>query len=276
MEVTMKPSKTKSSVLLLMIITLMVPLLFTGCGTQVPSGHHGVKYFKFKGGTEMGKVYQEGFNWHMPWNSIYVYQTQLQERQELLDVLSSDGATIQLEVSVWYRPIVTKLDSLQVTIGPNYYNVVIAPALRGIARTIVGRYKPEQIYSTKREEISTAIIFAMDSLMKDKFINVDNTIVRNVVLPRKISEAINEKLSADQEQQRMEFTILKERQEADRKVIEAEGIKKFQEIVSAGLTKDFLRWKGIETTEKLAASPNAKVIVIGAGADGLPLILGGQ
>lgn len=271
-----KSNSRKSSVLLLLIVVMLFPLVFTGCGTQVPSGHHSVKYYKFKGGTEMGKVYSEGFNWHMPWNSMYVYKTQIQERQELLDVLSADGATIQLEVSVWYRPIFSKLDSLQVSVGPNYYNVVVAPALRGIARTVVGRYKPEQIYSTKREEIASAIIRAMDSLMSDKYIKVENTIVRNVVLPRKITDAINDKLAADQEQQRMKFTILKETQEAERKVIEAGGIRDFQKIVSAGLTKDFLRWKGIETTEKLASSPNAKVIVIGSGEDGLPLILGGN
>lgn len=271
-----KAPKHKSSKLMLLLIFLLVPLIFTGCGTQIPSGHHGVKYYKFKGGTEMGKIYNEGFNWHMPWNSIYVYQTQIQEKQELLDVLSADGATIQLEVSVWYRPIINKLDSLQVTVGPNYYNVVVAPALRGLARQIVGRYKPEEIYSTKREEISNAIVHSMDSLMANKFIRVENTIIRNVTLPREISDAINQKLAADQDQQRMEFTLLKEKQEAQRKVIEAEGIRKFQEIVSAGLTRDFLKWKGIEATEKLSASTNSKVVIIGNSADGLPIILGGQ
>ncbi len=271
-----RATNRKSSKMLLLLIFLLVPLMFTGCGTQVPSGHHAVKFFKFKGGTEMGKIYGEGFNWHMPWNSMYVYQTQLQEKQEILDVLTSDGATIELEVSVWYRPIASKLDSLQITIGPNYYNVVVAPALRGLARQIVGRYKPEAIYSTKREEISTAIIKSMDSLMAGKFINVDNTIIRDVVLPAKISNAINEKLAADQEQQRMEFVLLKEEREAERKVIEAEGIRQFQQIVSAGLTKDFLKWKGIEATQLLANSPNTKVVVIGNAADGLPIILGGQ
>jgi len=271
-----RASYRRNSIIMLALILFLVPLIFTGCGTQVPSGHHGVKYFKFKGGTELGRVYNEGFNWHMPWNSMYVYKTQLQEREELLDVLSSDGATIQLEVSVWYRPIIPKLDSLQISIGPGYYDVIVAPALRGLARQVGGRYKPEEIYSTKREEISTAIVKSMDSLMMAKFINIDNTIIRNVVLPKKISDAINMKLTADQEQQRMEFTLLKEQQEATRKEIEANGIRKFQQIVSAGLTKDFLRWKGIEATEKLAASPNAKVVVIGNAADGLPIILGGQ
>jgi regulator of protease activity HflC (stomatin/prohibitin superfamily) len=235
-----------------------------------------VKYFKFGSGTEMGKIYGEGFNWHLPWNSIFVYTTQTQETKETLNVLSSDGATIQLEMSVWYRPIMAKLDSLQITVGPNYLDVVIKPALRGIARGTVGLYKPEEIYSTKREEIANKIKEAMSAEMKTKFLDVQNVIIRDVVLPKKITDAINDKLAADQDAQRMEFVLLKETQEAERKRIEAKGISDFQKIVSSGLTPDLLKWKGIEATEKLAESPNSKVVVIGSGKDGLPLILGGN
>lgn len=258
------------------VLVFSIPFLTTGCGTQVPSGHHGVKYLKFGGGTEMGKIYGEGFQWHMPWNSIYVYRTQTQETKENLNVLSADGATIELDVSVWYRPIAAKLDSLQVTIGPRYMDIVIQPALRGIARGTVGLYKPEEIYSTKREEIATLIREEMQKEMAQKFIEIDDVIIRDVTLPKKITDAINEKLAADQEAQRMEFVLRKETQEAERKRIEAQGIADFQEIVSAGLTQNLLKWKGIEATEKLSNSPNAKVVVIGAGKEGLPLILGGN
>ncbi len=258
------------------VLLFAVPLLTTGCGTQVPSGHHGVKYLKFSGGTEMGKIYGEGFQWHLPWNSVYVYRTQTQDTKETLNVLSSDGATIALDVSVWYRPIAAKLDSLQITIGPRYMDIVIKPALRGIARGTVGLYKPEEIYSTKREEIATLIREGMQKQMAQKFIEIDDVIVRDVTLPKKITDAINEKLAADQEAQRMEFVLRKETQEAERKRIEAQGISDFQKIVSAGLTQNLLKWKGIEATEKLSNSPNAKVVVIGAGKEGLPLILGGN
>jgi regulator of protease activity HflC (stomatin/prohibitin superfamily) len=261
---------------LALLLAMSIPLLTSGCGTQVPSGHHGVKYLKFGEGTEMGKVYAEGFQWHFPWNSMYVYKTQTQESKETLNVLSSDGATIQLEVTVWYRPIFNKLDSLQVTVGPRYLDVVLKPALRGIARGTVGLYKPEEIYSTKRQEIAVEITAQMEVLMRSKFIEIQNVIFRDVLLPKKITDAINEKLAADQEQQRMTFVLLKEEQEAKRKRIEAQGISDFQKIVSSGLTADLLKWKGIEATEKLAVSPNAKIVVIGSGKDGLPLILGGN
>ena len=259
-----------------MILAGMILLFLVGCGTQVPSGHRGVKYYKFGDGTEMGKIYDEGFNWHLPWNTIYVYKTQLEERKEDLQILSADGASISLEVSIWYRPKVEKLDSLQKTIGPNYFHSVVAPALRGVARAVVGQYKPEEIYSTKREVIATETLTEMQALLAEKYVSVENIIIRNVVLPPKITEAINFKLAADQEQQQMEYVLLKEQKEAERKRIEAKGIADFQKIVSSGITETLLKWKGIEATQKLAESPNSKVVIIGSSKDGLPIILGGN
>ncbi|MFH2056357.1 MAG: prohibitin family protein [bacterium] len=271
----MRNPKSTIMVLLLALIFL-TPMVLTSCGTQIPSGSLGVKYFKFGSGTEMGKIYKEGFNWHLPWNSIYVYNIKLQEAKEVLQVLTSDGASVGLETSIWYRPRVEKLDSLQVTIGQGYFDVVIAPVLRGEGRSIAGRYKPEELYSSKRDEIAVEILEAIRKQTSDKFIYVDNVIIRNVDLPKRIEDAINEKLSMQQEAQRMEFVLQKEQQEAERKRIEAQGIADFQRIVSEGINQNLLRWKGIETTSELAKSQNAKVVIIGSGADGLPLILGGQ
>ncbi len=256
---------------------ILVPLLLIiiGCGTNIPSGHHGVKYKRFGGGTEMGKIYDEGFNWHFPWNSMFVYKTQISEQKEDITVLSADGATIQLELSVWYRPIPMDLDSLQVNIGPDYYDRIIAPALRGEGRRIAGQYKPEEIYSSQREQIAKGLLEAMQSLLNGKFINIENVIFRNIGLPQKITNAIDEKLSAQQKAQRMEFVLQREKQEAERKRIEAQGIADFQEIVSSGLSPMLLQWKGIESTEKLAESQNAKIVIVGNAKDGLPLILGG-
>lgn len=265
---------TRNQLMLLpLLLILIIVSGMSGCGTQVPSGHRGVFFYTFGDGTEMGKVYSEGFNWHFPWNSMFIYKIQLDERREQLQVLSADGASIGLEVTVWFRPLYAKLDSLQVTVGRNYYNVVVAPALRGVARSVVGKFKPEEIYSTRREEISDAIVLKMQNLMRDKFITVENIIIRNVGLPAKITEAINAKLEASQEAEKMEFVLLKETQEAERKRIEARGISDFQRIVSAGLTTQLLTWKGIEATQKLAESPNAKVIIFGNSENGLPIIL---
>ena len=259
-----------------LVVVVLLALGMVGCGTQVPSGHRGVFYYKFGEGTELGKIYQEGFTWHLPWNSIFVYKTQLQENKEALTVLSSDGATIKLEVSILYRPLTPKLDSLQVSIGRNYYGVAIAPTIREIARTVAGRYKPEEIYSTKREEIAADVMEGLRSAMADKFIEIENVLIRDVQIPPEISKAINFKLTADQEAQRMKFTIEKEKREAERKRIEAQGIADFQKIVSAGITTSLLKWKGIEATLKIAESPNSKVIIIGNDAGSLPIILSGD
>jgi len=119
-----------------LFLLAMIGILMVGCGTQIPSGHRGVFYSKFGDGTEFGNIYPEGFAWHLPWNSMFVYQTQIQEKKELLQVLSSDGATMRLEVSMLYRPVEDKLDSLQVTIGPNYYNVSISDGIIGLRQNM--------------------------------------------------------------------------------------------------------------------------------------------
>ncbi len=253
---------------------IVAAFLLVGCGTQIESGARGVKYFKFGSGTEMGTIYPEGFAWHMPWNTIYTYKVQVQEAKESLKLLTSDGAMVTLDVSVWYRPVIEKLDSLQVTIGPDYYDVVVAPALRGESRSIAGRFTPEELYSTKREEIASMMLNAVQEKVKDKFVHFESIMIRDVTLPQRISDAINEKLASQQEAQRMAFILDREKQEAERKRIEAQGIADFQRIVSQGINDKLLEWKGIETTEKLAQSPNAKVVIIGSSKNGLPLILG--
>lgn len=267
----------KSILRMLPVLIIAVMALSTiGCGTQVPSGHRAVFFYKFGEGTEMGKIYPEGFNWHLPWNSMFVYRIQTQERKENLTVLSSDGATIKMEVSVLFRPIPTKLDSLQITIGRNYYDDVVAPTMRSVAREIAGRFTPEEIYSSKRDEVTAEIADRMATQMIERFVNVQNVLIRDVTIPDKISEAINFKLTAAQEAEKMKFTIEREKLEAERKRVEARGIADFQQIISAGITPSYLKWKGIEATQTLAESPNAKVIMIGNDASSMPVILSAE
>jgi regulator of protease activity HflC (stomatin/prohibitin superfamily) len=204
---------------------------------------------------------------------MFVYRTQIQEKKEDLTVLSSDGASINMEVSILYYPNPAKLDSLQVTVGEGYYADIVAPNIRGIARAVAGRYKPEEIYSTKREQVAREINDDLTAAVAAKWIIIENVLIRNVQIPATISDAINFKLTADQETQRMQFTIEKERLEADRKRIEAQGIADFQKIVSAGLTSSYLKWKGIEATERLSTSTNSKIIMVGNSSNSMPVIL---
>jgi regulator of protease activity HflC (stomatin/prohibitin superfamily) len=163
-----------------------------------------------------------------------------------------------------------------VEIGPRYFDVILAPVIRAEARKVGSRYTPEEIYSTQRETVEKEIFDAVQKALAGKHINLQAILVRNVALPDNIRRAISEKLEEEQKALKMEFTLNRERQEAERKRIEAQGIADFQKVVSTGISEQLLKWKGIEATEKLASSSNAKVVVIGSGADGLPLILGGQ
>jgi regulator of protease activity HflC (stomatin/prohibitin superfamily) len=207
---------------------------------------------------------------------MFVYRIQTQERKENLTMLSSDGATIKMEVSVLFRPEPAKLDSLQVTIGRNYYDDVVAPTMRSVARDIAGRYTPEEIYSSKRDEVTKEIADRMANQMVERFVNVQNVLIRDVTIPDKISEAINFKLTAAQEAEKMKFTIEREKLEADRKRVEAQGIADFQKIISAGITPSYLKWKGIEATMELSRSANTKIVMVGNDGASLPVILSAE
>jgi regulator of protease activity HflC (stomatin/prohibitin superfamily) len=154
--------------------------------------------------------------------------------------------------------------------------VILAPVIRSETRKVGGRYTPEEIYSSKREVVEKEIYDEVERALRGKHVELDAILVRNVDLPDNIKRAISEKLEEEQKALKMEFTLNRERQEAERKRIEAKGIADFQQVVSSGISQALLRWKGIEATEKLANSSNAKVVVIGSGKDGLPLILGGN
>jgi len=156
--------------------------------------------------------------------------------------------------------------------GLNYVDDVIKPAIRSATRNVVGRYTPEEIYSTKREAITQEIFDETDKILNENFVHLKNVLVRDVTLPSTIKTAIERKLKQQQEALEYEYRLQKEQKEAERKRIEAKGIKDFQDIVSMGISDKLLRWKGIEATLKLSESPNTKVIIVG-GKDGLPIIM---
>lgn len=256
-----------------LIIALGAVLTMSAC-VKVDSGHGGILW-KAIGGTKE-KVYGEG--WHMvaPWNRMYVYNIRTMDAKEVLHILTNNGLSVDLETSVRFRPVLKELVKLHVEIGPEYYSIIIGPTIRSEARKVGGRYLPEEIYSTKREIVEKEIYEETIKALEGKHIQLEAILIRDVGLPEKIKNAISEKLEEEQKALKMKFVLQREQQEAERKRIEAKGIADFQKIVTAGISENLLRWKGIEATEKLANSTNTKIIVVGAGKDGLPLILGGQ
>jgi regulator of protease activity HflC (stomatin/prohibitin superfamily) len=191
-------------------------------------------------------------------------------------VLSSNGLEISLDVSVLYQPIIDDLGLLHKTKGEDYLNIVIVPEIRAVARSVIGRYTPEQLYSSKRDAIQNEIFEETKKKVEPQFVQINAVLVRDVTLPSSIKEAIQRKLTQEQESLEYEFRLEKATKEAEKVRIEAEGKAMANRILNASLTRNILLEKGIEATLQLSESPNAKVIVIGSGKDGLPIILGNQ
>jgi prohibitin 1 len=260
----------------LLFTALAIAPFLEGCRCPtVPSGHRGIVFKTLAGGTSR-EVLEEGMHVMPLWNSVIPYDTRVHEMKEQLSVLSSNGLPLRVDASVRFRPDLQELFELQTQIGPDYDSKLIAPIVRSEARKVFGRYQPEEIYSTKREEIEAQIYAEVTKALQGKHVVVEAVLIRDVELPDAIKTAISDKLAEEQRAQKMRFTLDRERQEAQRKQIEAEGILKYQNIVRQGLTPEYLQFKGIEATERLAASPNTKIVIVGNPKGGLPLIFQGE
>lgn len=261
------------------ILLVVVVLIFVSKSSiNIGYGEAGVLFKTFGGGVVTDEpALGEGFHIIAPWNKVYIYNVKQQEVFESkMQVLSSNGLEISLDISVLYQPKIEELGLLHKTKGENYLNIIIIPQIRAVARSVVGRYTPEQLYSTKRDAIQNEIYEETQKVVENQYVQLNAVLVRDVTLPIAIREAIERKLNQEQEALEYEFRIEKAKQEAERQRIDAEGKATANRILSASLTQKILQEKGIEATIKLSESPNSKVIVIGSGEGGLPIILGNQ
>jgi prohibitin 1 len=244
------------------------------CFTQIPAGHVGVVDFF---GIVSSRTIPAGINPVNPMARVHKFSIQTKELKETMQVLSREGLTIGLEISALYRLNPDSAASVYKSVaGGDYETILLVPQFRSISREVTAGFQASALYSTERERLGSTIQEVLAKNMATRGVYIETTPLRNVSLPTQLTEAIEQKQRADQESQRMEFILTKEKQEADRKRIEAQGIADFQKIVSSGISEQLLRWKGVEATEKLAQSPNAKVVIIGSGKDGLPVILDTQ
>jgi len=253
----------------LLLIIFIVRMTLT-----IEAGHGGVLFRTFGGGIDTSRTFGEGFHIIAPWNSMVIYETRQQEVAEDMQVLSANGLEIKVDVSAWYQPNWQDIGKLHVNIGSDYLKRVVIPALRSSARTVIGRYTPEQIYSTKRDAIQDEIFQETKMILDEKYVQLNRVLIRAIILPPTIKTAIESKLKQEQEALEYVFKLEKAKQEAERQRIDAEGKATANRILSASLTDKILLEKGIQATLNLAESQNTKVIVIGGGKDGLPLILG--
>lgn len=262
----------------IIIIAIVVGVIFISkSAISIDSGKAGVLFKTFGGGVVTDQpALGEGFHLIAPWNKVFVYEVRQQELFEKMKVLSSNGLDIQLEVSAWYLPQIERLGDLHQQKGQDYLSRVILPSLRSAARSVVGRYTPEQIYSSKRDVIQSEVFEETKKILDNQFIQLNEVLVRDVTLPTTIKNAIEKKLKQEQEFLEYEFTIQKAEKEAERQRIDAEGKATANKILNASLSDKILKEKGIQATLELANSPNAKVVVIGSSKDGMPIILGNQ
>ena len=241
--------------------------------TIIPAGHVGVVDFL---GNVSDNTLKPGINLVNPMATVVKFDARTQELKETMNVPSKEGLTVTLEISLLYSLSFEYANRIYKTVGENYVETILVPQFRSVVRGVTANYDAKALYTAERETLASRIEQELSKLVKSRGITLEAAALRQITLPPGLTASIEEKLKADQESQRMQFVLLKESQEAERKRIEAKGIADFQDIVSKGISEQVLKWKGIEATEKLAASPNTKVVIIGSGKEGLPIILGGD
>lgn len=257
------------------VLGFIALILILNMSVTIGGGQAGVLFRTFGGGIDLNQTFTEGFHVVAPWNDMIIYEVRQQEVKESMAVLSSNGLEISVEVSGWFQPLYAKLPELHKEKGKDYLDRVVRPSVRSATRSVIGRYTPEEIYSSKRDAIQNEIFIETKKILDKQYVQLNEILVRDIMLPATLKTAIENKLKQEQEALEYEFRLSKAQKEAERQLIDAEGKARANRILSASLTELILREKGIEATLELAKSPNAKVVVVG-NKDGMPLILGNQ
>ncbi|MCG8330403.1 MAG: prohibitin family protein [Chitinophagales bacterium] len=263
---------------IIVFIALIAILTFSNATfLTIEAGEKGVLFKRFGGGLEKENIYQPGFHVIAPWNIMYVYDIREKQIDEDMTVLSSNGLNIKVDVTVRVNPDYREIGNLHEKFGPQYTESLVRPEVRSSVRQVIGQFSPEELYSTKRDEVQTLIQKNMEEALGANYISLKATLIRDIELPDKVREAIEEKIEAEQSALKYDYILAQERKEAERKIIEAEAKARSNQILSASLTDKILRDKGIEATMELANSANTKIIVVGNDdSGGLPLIMGGN
>lgn len=259
-------------------VAVVILLIFGGmvllsAVTVVPAGHVGVVDLF---GVVSSKALTAGPHLVIPLSRVHKMSIQTKEEKETAAVPSKEGLIMGLEVSLWFKVDSGKAPELYKTVGLGYEEVIVRPLLRSALRGVTAAHEAKDLYTSARDEIANLVFVEMEKAAFEKGISIEKVLLRDVRPPETVARAIEAKLKAEQEAEQMKFVLQKERQEADRKRVEAAGVRDFQQIIAQGLSPSLLAWKGIEATEKLANSQNSKIVVIGNTKSGLPLIFSGK
>jgi regulator of protease activity HflC (stomatin/prohibitin superfamily) len=271
------------------LVTLFVVfMLWRHMVITVPAGYAGVMWWRFFGGTDvLGPPKDEGLHLIFPWDHLIVYDTRLQEYAEDFEVVSNDGLNLRVTASIRWRARRSQLGVLHRSIGPDYVRLLLLPEVGSILRETISRYKAEDLYANDRHAIQETIYRRLVSFRgygiggsADEQGSVDpisltDVLISEVTLPDTLRAAVERKFAQAEFVEEYRFKVQSEVLESQRKEVEANGIRRFQEIVTPTISDAYLRWTGIEATLKLAQSPNSKVVIVGNGPGGMPVILNG-
>ena len=257
--------------ILLLILGFSRSIFFT-----LRPGERAVVFRRFSDGLDKKNVLQPGFHTKSPWNEIYVYDVTENKIEETLDVLDKNGLAINVDISVRFHPMYEKIGDIYEVFQQDYINRLVIPEVRSTVRQVMGRYSAEEIYSTQRPQVEAAMSKETEETLGEEGNNVvmRALLIRSITLPEQIRLAIENKLKQEQEALAYQFKLEKEKSEAERRRIAAKGEAAANHIVNSSLTNMLLKMRGIEATASLSESPNSKVVIIGSGKDGLPIILG--
>jgi prohibitin 1 len=251
-------------------ILVIVAILLMASTTSIPTGNVGVLTLF---GRVTGETLAEGIHLVSPLKSVQKLSVQTQSVKESANVPSNEGLILALDTSLLFRLDKNKAAFVYQTVGDNYAEKIVEPTLRAAIRAATSAHTANALYTNARELVQQQIQDELTVQLAPRGVIVENVLLRDVQLPAMLKGSIEAKQQAEQDALRMSFILQKEKQEAERKRIEAQGIADFQKIVATGISPQLLEWKGIEATEKLAAGPNAKVVIIGNPKNGLPLVL---
>ncbi|MEM9846329.1 MAG: prohibitin family protein [Bacteroidota bacterium] len=269
----MKQGKLVTTGIVIFLAFLVIVIFSNATFLTIEAGERGVLFKRFSGGLDKENIYKPGFHVIAPWNEMYQYDVRESQLEEGMQVLSSNGLNISVDVTIRFHPSYEGIGDLHEKFGEGYRESLVRPEVRSAVREVVGRFTPEELYSTKRDQVQTMIQEDLEKIMERNYLVLKAVLIRDIELPDKVKMAIEDKLEAEQSALKYEFILNQERKEAERKIIEAEAKAEANRILNASLSNNILRDKGIEATLELAKSPNSKVVVVGGEGDGLPLIL---
>ena len=253
----------------IIFLTISSSLFYT-----VQSNERAIIFYPFGAGLDQINVIDQGIHFKAPWNDVYTYKVNETSSDEKMDILDKNGLTIKVDITVRYFPVPEKIGFIHQKFTTSYVDVLVIPEVRSTVRQVMGRFTAEEIYSTKRAEVESSIQKETEKILSANFVTATAVLIRSIELPEQIKGAIENKLQQEQEALAYQFRLDKERSEAERKRIAAEGESRANNIINNSLSDKLLKMRGIEATLELSKSPNSKVVIIGSGKDGMPLILG--